>query len=32
MTAEVKEKFMELWDRFVGADLPIVFFYTDNES
>lgn len=31
-SAEVKEKFMELWDRFVGADLPIVFFYTDNES
>ncbi|MGQ9462931.1 MAG: DUF169 domain-containing protein [Candidatus Fervidibacter sp.] len=32
MTAEVKEKFMELWGRFVGADLPIVFFYTDNKS
>lgn len=32
MDIAVKDRFVELWNRFVGADLPIVFFYTDDES
>lgn len=33
MREELKGKFLELWPRyFPGADLPIVFFYTDEEK
>lgn len=32
MDISVKDRFIELWERFVGASLPIVFFYTDDES
>lgn len=33
MDLSIKDKFVELWKRFVGTDeLPIVFFYTNDES
>ncbi|MFA4043324.1 MAG: hypothetical protein HZRFUVUK_000089 [Candidatus Fervidibacterota bacterium] len=32
MDTSIKVKFIKLWDRFVGAELPVAFFYTDDES
>jgi len=32
MVASVKERFTDLWRNFVGEGLPIVFFYTDDET
>lgn len=32
MNISVKDKFIGLWGRYVGTNLPIVFFYTDDET
>jgi hypothetical protein len=33
MDREIKEKFINLWNKyFSGADLPVVFYYTDDEG
>ena len=33
MDREIKNKFITLWKKyFNGADLPIVFYYTDDEG
>jgi hypothetical protein len=33
MDATLKAKFVDLWNKyFAGAELPIIFYYTDYES